>query len=315
MGNLIYFMKEVSDGIRNSGNFGTAHIYRSSMRAVVAFHGSSNLPFRMVTPAFLKGFEAYLRGRNCSWNTVSTYMRTLRAVYNRAVDQSMAPYVPHHFRYVYTGTRADKKRALEKEDMERLMKEFPKALSAGNNELQRTRGFFLLMFLLRGIPFVDLAYLKKHDIDGNVLTYRRRKTGRLLTVTLLPEAVKLIKQYMNTDPASPYLFSLIASKEGTEDAYKEYQLALRNFNYQLTILKQVLGLTANLSSYTARHTWATMAYYCEVHPGVISEAMGHSSITVTETYLKPFKNKKIDEANLAVFSTFKGTFSAGNILN
>ncbi|KAA4638324.1 tyrosine-type recombinase/integrase, partial [Bacteroides ovatus] len=216
---------------------------------------------------------------------------------------------------VYTGTRADKKRALEKEDMERLMKDIPKQLHSGNRELQRARGFFILMFLLRGMPFVDLAYLKKHDIDGNVLTYRRRKTGRMLTVTLLPEAVKLIKQHMNTDPAFPYLFSLISSKEGTEEAYKEYQLALRNFNYQLMILKQVLGLTTDLSSYTARHTWATMAYYCEVHPGVISEAMGHSSITVTETYLKPFKNKKIDEANVAVISSLKKVYSVGKLLN
>lgn len=191
------------------------------MSAILAFNESGNLPFRKVTPEFLKSFEAYLRGRNCSWNTVSTYMRTLRAVYNRAVDRRIAPYVPHHFRYVYTGTRADKKRALEKEDMERLMKDLPKQLHSGNRELQRARGFFILMFLLRGMPFVDLAYLKKHDIDGNVLTYRRRKTGRMLTVTLLPEAVKLIKQHMNTDPASPYLFSLISSKEGTEEAYKD----------------------------------------------------------------------------------------------
>ncbi len=308
MGNLISFMKKVADGLRESGNYGTAHIYRSSMSAVITFNEGTNLPFRKVTPEFLKSFEAHLRGRNCSWNTVSTYMRTLRAVYNRAVDRRIAPYVPHHFRYVYTGTRADRKRALEKEDMERLMNELPRKQHSENGELQRARGLFFLMFLLRGIPFVDLAYLKKHDIDGNVITYRRRKTGRLLTVTLLPEAMKLVKQYANTDSASPYLFSLITSKEGTEAAYKEYQLALRSFNYQLTVLKQVLGLTTDLSSYTARHTWATMAYYCEVHPGIISEAMGHSSITVTETYLKPFKNKKIDEANVAVVTSLGKIF-------
>ena len=253
MGNLISFMKEVAEGLRKSGNYGTAHVYRSSMNAIIAFNGSSNLSFKKVNQEFLKSFETYLREKDCSWNTVSTYMRTLRAVYNRAVDRRMASYIPHHFRYVYTGTRADKKRALEKEDMERLMKDLPKQLHSGNRELQRARGFFILMFLLRGMPFVDLAYLKKHDIDGNVLTYRRRKTGRMLTVTLLPEAVKLIKQHMNTDPASPYLFSLISSKEGTEEAYKEYQLALRNFNYQLMILKQVLGLPTDLSSYAAKH--------------------------------------------------------------
>ena len=304
-------MKQVARGLQVEGNFGTAHVYRSSLNAIIAYRGKDDFAFNEVTSEWLKGFEVYLRGRGCSWNTVSTYMRTLRAVYNRAVDRRIAPYVPHHFRYVYTGTRADKKRALEKEDMERLMKDIPKQLHSGNRELQRARGFFILMFLLRGMPFVDLAYLKKHDIDGNVLTYRRRKTGRMLTVTLLPEAVKLIKQHMNTDPASPYLFSLISSKEGTEEAYKEYQLALRNFNYQLMILKQVLGLTTDLSSYTARHTWATMAYYCEVHPGVISEAMGHSSITVTETYLKPFKNKKIDEANVTILSSLKRNYVCG----
>lgn len=103
MGNLISFMKEVADGLRESGNFGTAHIYRSSLSAILAFHGSDKLPFRKVSQEFLKSFESYLRGRNCSWNTVSTYMRTLRAVYNRAVDRHLAPYVPHHFRYVYTG--------------------------------------------------------------------------------------------------------------------------------------------------------------------------------------------------------------------
>ena len=164
MGNLISFMKDVADGLRESGNYGTAHIYRSSMRAVISFHGSGNLPFRKVNQEFLKNFETYLRGKDCSWNTVSTYMRTLRAVYNRAVDRHLAPYVPHHFRYVYTGTRADRKRALDKEDMERLMAKLPNQLYSGIRDLQRTRAFFLLMFMLRGIPFVDLAYLKKRDI-------------------------------------------------------------------------------------------------------------------------------------------------------
>lgn len=192
MGNLISFMKEVAEGLRKSGNYGTAHVYRSSMNAIIAFNGSRNLSFKKVNQEFLKSFETYLREKDCSWNTVSTYMRTLRAVYNRAVDRRMASYIPHHFRYVYTGTRADRKRALEKEDMERLMKELPKQIHQEGRITTYARVFFL-MFMLRGMPFVDLAYLKKQDMVGNVLTYRRRKTGRLLTVTLLPETMKLIK--------------------------------------------------------------------------------------------------------------------------
>ena len=313
MGNLISFMKKVADGLRESGNYGTAHIYRSSMSAILAFNESGNLPFRKVTPEFLKSFEAYLRGRNCSWNTVSTYMRTLRAVYNRAVDRHLAPYVPHHFRYVYTGTRADRKRALDKEDMERLMKELPKQIHQGRGELQRTRAYFFLMFMLRGMPFVDLAYLRKSDLRDNVITYRRRKTGRPLSVTLTPEAMILVKKYMNRDSSSPYLFPFLESREGTKEAYREYQLALRSFNQQLMLLGELLGLGDKLSSYTARHTWATTAYYCEIHPGIISEAMGHSSITVTETYLKPFRSKKIDEANRQVVDFVRR--SAGGLMS
>lgn len=92
------------------------------------------------------------------------------------------------------------------------------------------------MFLLRGLPFVDLAYLRKNDLQGNVITYRRRKTGRSLSVTLTPEAMSLLQKHMNRNSESPYLFPILRSKEGTEEAYREYQLALRNFNHQLASL-------------------------------------------------------------------------------
>ena len=214
--------------------------------------------------------------------------------------------MPHLFRSVYTGTRADRKRALDEEDMKKVFAKLPHS-SVVTPALQRAQGLFVLMFLLRGLPFVDLAYLRKSDLRDNVITYRRRKTGRPLSVTLTPEAMNLLKKYMNPDSSSPYLFPLLNSREGTEAAYREYQLALRSFNQQLTLLGELLGLDDRLSSYTARHTWATTAYYCEIHPGIISEAMGHSSITVTETYLKPFRNKKIDEANKQIVNYVKSS--------
>ena len=225
-------------------------------------------------------------------------MRTFRAVYNRAVNLRKAPYVPNLFHSVYTGTRADRKRALCEEDIKKVFAKLHPSVSTP--ALRCTQELFTLMFLLRGLPFVDLAYLRKDDLRDNVITYRRRKTGRTLSVTLTPEAMILVEKYMNRDISSPYLFSLLKSREGTKEAYREYQLALRTFNRQLMLLGELLGLGDKLSSYSARHTWATTAYYCEIHPGIISEAMGHSSITVTETYLKPFQNKKIDEANKRV---------------
>ena len=303
---VVAFMKQVAKGLQMEGNFGTVHVYRSSLNAIIAYRGKGDFTFHEVTPEWLKGFEIHLRGRGCSWNTVSTYLRTFRAVYNRAVDCRGAVYVPHLFRSVYTGTRADRKRALDTEDIQKVFTKLPQS-SAVTSDMRRTQELFVLMFLLRGLPFVDLAYLRKSDLHDNVITYRRRKTGRPLSVTLTREAMVLLKRYMNRDSSSPYLFSLLESREGTKEAYREYQLALRSFNQQLLLLGQLLGLGDRLSSYTARHTWATTAYYCEIHPGIISEAMGHSSITVTETYLKPFRNKKIDEANQLVTDFVKRT--------
>ena len=301
---VVTFMKQVAKGLQMEGNFGTAHVYRSSLNAIIAYRGKGDFTFREVTPEWLKGFEIYLRSRGCSWNTVSTYLRTFRAVYNRAVDSGKAAYIPHLFRSVYTGTRADRKRALDTEDMQKVFTKLPQSPTV-SYDMRRTQELFVLMFLLRGLPFVDLAYLRKSDLHDNVITYRRRKTGRPLSVTLTPEAMAILKRYMSRDTFSPYLFPLLSSREGTKEAYHEYQLALRNFNRQLMLLGEMLGLGDKLSSYTARHTWATTAYYCEIHPGVISEAMGHSSITVTETYLKPFQNKKIDEANKKVVDFIK----------
>lgn len=234
-------------------------------------------------------------------------MKVLRAIYNRAVDNGYALYVPRLFKHVHTSVCADQRRALEVSDIGNLLCETEKASSCGSLpiELQTTKNIFALMFLLRGIPFVDLAYLRKADIQGNTLKYRRRKTGRLLTVMLTPDAIKLIRIVAKTKPESPYLFPFLSSPEGTEAAYHEYQSSLRMFNYRLSRLKKYMKTAAHLSSYTIRHTWATMAYYCEIHPGIISEAMGHSSIKVTETYLKPFQNEKIDNANSQVISYVK----------
>lgn len=295
---VVEFMTQVVDGLQMEGSFGTAHVYKSSLNAIISYYGNGDFTFHEITPEWLKGFEIHLRSRGCSWNTVSTYLRTFRAVYNRAVDSHFAPYVPHLFRTVYTGTRADRKRSLGMEDMKKVFTKMQ--TSAVSPNMQRVRELFVLMFLLRGLPFVDLAYLRKSDLHDNVITYRRRKTGRPLAVTLTPEAMEILKKYMSRDSSSPYLFPILSNREGTKEAYREYQLALRNFNRQLMLLGEILGLGDRLSSYTARHTWATTAYYCEIHPGIISEAMGHSSITVTETYLKPFRNKKIDDANQQV---------------
>lgn len=300
-------LSAIAGELRENRRWGTAHIYEATLNTFEAFREHEEQPLNKITPMLLKESEMYLRHRNCSWNTVSTYIKTVRSAYNRAVDKGYAAYIPRLFERVYTGTRADRKRALEAAEMGVLIRKAVADLPQKTlpTSLQKTQKLFAFMFLTRGLPFVDLAYLHKKDLQGNVLSYRRKKTGRILKVALSPEAMEVLHSMANTDPDSPYLFPILHSKDGSEAAYREYQSALRNFNHQLSLLSKHLGIDSHISTYTARHTWATMAYYCEIHPGIISEAMGHSSISVTETYLKPFCNKKIDEANRTVISFVK----------
>lgn len=310
---VLSLLAETIQELRDNRQWGTAHVYQSTARSFSTFlslHGVGGVgtgsTFDQLTPGLLKAYEGYLRDKGCRWNTVATYMKVLKATYNRAVDRSAAPFIPRLFKHVRTTPCNERKRALLATDMHRIFR-FSEAIEGStrgasrDRNIETSRQLFQLMFLLRGIPFVDVAYLKRSDIHGKTLYYRRRKTGRELCVTLTPDAQVLIAQLSRHNSTSPYLFPFLQSPEGSEEAYREYQGALRRFNHHLRMLsRQIGGGLPTLSSYAARHTWGTLAYHCEVHPGIISEAMGHSSIAVTEVYLKPFRNEKIDLANLLV---------------
>jgi integrase len=240
---LLQTLSTIIQELRNSGKWGTAHVYRSASNAFVRFTAGKDLPLREITPALLKEFEVYLRGRRCSWNTVSTYMKALRSAYNKAVDEGYAAPAPRLFRHVYTGVASERKRALEAPDIGSLLNEEQPATPALPPDLAHTLKMLQLMFLLRGIPFVDLVYLRKSDLRDNILRYRRRKTGRQLTVTLTPEALRLLDTVADCNACSPYLLPYITAPEGSEAAYREYQRALRHFNRQLAELRQALGGT------------------------------------------------------------------------
>ena len=295
------------EDFRDNEQWGSAHIYQSTQNAFLTFCGNPDFRMEDLSPSVLKHFEQHLHQRGRSWNTIATYMRSLRSAYNRGVDTYRVPYVPRLFEHVHTGARSHVKRALACSDIKRLLLWLEKEENwkKVSYDLCETGALFALMFLLRGLPFVDLAFLRKTDLCGDILSYKRRKTGKLLTIHLLPEALTILHKTQNRDSDSPYLFSILREHKDTEKAYREYQSALRQFNYKLVELGDYLKIHTRLSTYTARHTWATLAYHCEIHPGIISEAMGHSSISVTEMYLKPFQNEKIDQANRKIIAFVK----------
>lgn len=293
--NLMDFMKRIITGFMKEGRPGTAHVYQSTYNRVLDFMGGRPLPFAELTPSWLKAFQNYLLSRQLQWNSISTYMRMLRAVYFRAVDEGLAPARFRLFHGVYTGTRVTVKRAIDAGLLRRLQKPLPE-----HTGLEKARKLFLLLFMLRGIPFVDIAYLRRCDLEGDILTYRRRKTGAWLTVRIEPEARKLIRALQSTDEESPYLFSFIRYPGVNE--YRQYQHALRRFNLDLRKLSSVLGQKTSLSSYSARHSWATLANFRDYQQELISNAMGHSSVKVTETYFQRHTDDRIHAMNRGILS-------------
>lgn len=292
------FMSMTIKDLKEEKRYGTAHIYQSTFNAFSEFCKSPVIYFHQINRATLKHFETHLRDKQLRWNTVSTYMRTLRATYNKAVEQRWTQKKNSLFDHVYTGVKSETKRALEVEDMNKLLcgtpsKELPEDLSL-------CRIWTNLMFQFRGMPFVDLVFLHKSDLQGNILSYRRQKTGTEMRVDVPPAAMELIGKYRNKNPHSPYLFPILSGNNQGEQLYIEYQRALRTYNYNLGRLAKLCGVTSKVSSYTARHTWATLAKYCNFSEQLISEAFGHSSIKVTEGYMKSFKNEAIKKANDAI---------------
>lgn len=295
---LTQFMEQLIQSLKEEERFSTAHIYQSTLNAFTLFCKTDTIRFNQMERSRLKQFESHLRNKGCTWNTVSTYMRTLRSTYNKAMDDGLTEERPRLFRHVYTGVKAHTKRALDAKDMGKLLNAH--LLQSLSQSMEKSRAWITLMFQLRGMSFVDLAHLHKKDLQDSTISYRRHKTGTLLTVEVPPTAMSLIEQYRNANPDSPYLFPILSGNRKSEEEYVEYQHALRKLNYDLKQLAICCGIKFNVSSYTSRHTWATLAKYCHFSEQLICDALGHSSTKVTETYLKSFKNDELNKANKVI---------------
>lgn len=307
---LRLYIPEVIGMLKREGKFPAMHVYACTLRSYEKFCAEERHPKNttaslsmqeIFTPERLKEYEDWLTGQQSSPNTISTYMRTLQAVYNRWMSPGIEGYNPVLFKDVYTKVESRTKRALTAEQMEQLRNTDFSVLTLRQ---QQVLTYFLLMFMLRGMPFIDLAHLRKSDLRNRRITYRRHKTGKLMVVDVPPDAMRLLQKYRDkTD--SEYLFPLLHGGLFMEEHHHRYQETLRHFNRELARLMKQLLPGVSVSSYTARHTWATLAYHSGVPVGLISQSLGHSSIRVTMTYLKPFDAEVIDRINRQVISLVK----------
>ena len=284
--------------LRKEGRYSTAHVYKNALFSFGKFCGTFNVSFRQITRESLRRYSQYLYECGLKPNTISTYMRMLRSIYNRGVEAGSAPYVPRLFHDVYTGVDVRQKKALPAGELHKLLYEDPKS-----ERLRRTQTIAALMFQFCGMSFADLAHLEKSALDQSVLRYNRIKTKTPMSVEVLDTARGMINQLRSNQEPIPdcpnYLFDILCGNKKRKDerAYREYQSALRRFNNRLKDLARALRLNSPVSSYTLRHSWATTAKYRGVPIEMISESLGHKSIKTTQIYLKGFELRERTEVN------------------
>ena len=294
---VLSFMDARIAELSAAGKQGTARNYTRAKDSLARYLGGDDIPFIAMTADFVAGYALFLEKRGVVRNSVSFYMRILRAVYNSAVRHLFVEQA-YPFSDVYTGVDRTRKRAVGETVVSRL---FRLDLSRSAS-LTLARDMFLFSYCTRGMAFVDMAYLRKDDIRGGSIHYIRRKTGQPLCVRMEPCIRQIVDRY--ADRSEVYVFPMLKS-EDPEKTYARYQVALNYYNRQLKQLGRMLHLDSGLTSYVARHSWATAARNHNIPVSVISAAMGHQSEKTTQIYLAMLEDSVIDSANQEIISCIK----------
>ena len=279
--------------LRSRGRHRTAETYKSTKVSIMSYL-KEDLPIDMLDEEDIVGYEAYLRHKGLNLNTCSFYMRVLRSAYNKACRQAGATR-KDIFANVYTGVEKTVKRALHQS----ILTEMKNADLSGRTGLSFARDMFLLSFYLRGMSFVDMAFLRKSDLQNGILTYRRHKTGRRLSIRWTESMQKIIDRYPENQ--TEYLLPIICQKGC--DELTRYRSQMSRINKNLKKIAALLNVSGSISMYCARHSWASLAKVKGIPLSVISEGMGHDSEMTTRIYLASLENSVIDDANDVVISS------------
>lgn len=289
-GSLTAFMEHLIKKMQQSNQMKTASIYTTVLHSFKKFRRGHDLKIEKIDSEVMVKYEAFLKGNHICPNTISCYMRVLRAVYNRTVDLGITSQ-RYPFKKVYTGIDKTIKRAVDEDVIIRL-----KTLNLDNyHELAMARDLFLFSFYARGMSFVDMANLRRSNIDHGILRYTRSKTGQNLIVKIESCMEEIISKYEHLN-VKDYLLPIFTAQS------QNYPRQLRTYNNRLGRISTMLNLPKRLSSYVSRHSWATLAMRKGISVQVISEGMGHENETTTRIYLASLDQSIIDNANAQVIS-------------
>ncbi|MDE6091246.1 MAG: site-specific integrase [Duncaniella sp.] len=293
---LFNFMEKLILKYKQNGKIRTSETYTSTLKSFRKFRKDEDIMLDCITSEVMEEYEAWLRNNGLIPNSISFYIRVLRAVYNRAVEEGIIDN-RYPFRKVYTGVDKTVKRALPITIIKKIIKLELSMAPA----LDLARDIFLLSFYLRGMSFIDMAFLKKSDLRNGSVTYRRRKTGQQLTIAWEPEMQMILDKYPEND--TDYLLPIITKPVNNER--NTYRNKGYNINHNLKKIAAMIGINVPITLYAARHSWASVAKAKGIPIGVISEGMGHDSEYTTKIYLAGLDTSVVDKANTVILKSLK----------
>ncbi len=291
---LFNFMESLIIKLKQNGKTRTSETYSVTLNSFKKFRKGEDIMLDCLNSEIMEAYEAWHQQRGVSLNTISFYTRILRAAYNRAVEEEIIEN-RNPFRRVYTGVDKTVKRALPLPIIKKI-----KCLDLSlTPALDYARDMFMLSFMLRGMSFIDMAYLKKTDLSNGYVTYRRRKTGQQLVIEWTNEMQMILDKYPNN--TSEYLLPIIRHTGINERC--TYRNVGYNINHNLKRIAEKVGVNVPLTLYVARHSWASAAKAKGIPLSVISEGMGHDSETTTQIYLASLDPSVVDKANSIILKS------------
>lgn len=286
------FMKEQIGRLESMKRMRTSETYTAAYRSFMRFMDNKDVAIDEFDEKLMGEYENFLKMTGAGLNTVSFYMRIMRAVYNRAVDEGITDQ-RYPFKKVYTGIARTVKRALRFDDIRRI-----KNVDLSNEpNLAFARDMFMFSFYTRGMSFVDMSFLSKSNLSGGVLSYCRRKTGQRLDIKWKKCMQEIVERY---DACGPYILPIVSPDKGDERL--QYRQCQCRINAYLKRLGRMMGFLHPLTMYVARHSWASVAKSRNVPLSIISEGMGHDSDATTRIYLASIEASRIDEANSSILN-------------
>ncbi len=272
----------------------TVDNYLTAIRSFCRFAGKEVL-LEQLDARLLERYQQWLIDRHVAHNTISCYMRSLRSLLHLMSKDGRYQSL---FDTTFTGKTKTDKRSITLEEIIRIRD----LTLPPDSSLAFYRDIFLFSFYALGMPFVDIAFLQKSQLGDGYIVYFRRKTSQRIRVKLEPPMQQIIDNY--SQPGSPYVFPILSAR-GRDRLMTEYESALTQYNRVLKKIGSLAGLQHVLTSYVARHSWASIAYNSNIDLSVISKALGHTSPNTTLTYIREIDDNRIDQANYRLLAELK----------